>query len=118
MAMPAPNGKSALLDPEVASCVNDLGGATPEAVSFQAWLKGEIQAAPAIFGDSKAFLYTRLKGNGTDGLTPKEFVRLNFTKLLKREDLVKSEENALATPVTQQATDADRFLLWESLRDL
>jgi len=112
MAMPVPNGKSALLDPEVASCANDLGGATPEAASFQAWLKGEIQAAPAIFGDSKAFLYTRLKGNGGDGLTPQEFARLNFTKLLKRE------ENTLPTPVIQKATDADRFLLWESLRDL
>ena len=112
MAMPAPNGKSALLDPEVASCVSDLGGASPEALSFKTWLKSEIQAAPAIFGDSKAFLYTRLKGNGANGLLPKEFARLNFTKLLKREEIT------LAKPVSQQATDADRFLLWESLRDL
>lgn len=50
-------------------CASNLAArTTPEYAAFPQWLQREIWAAPAIFVDSKAFLYTRLKGAGVDWL--------------------------------------------------
>jgi hypothetical protein len=116
MLLPVPNTAASELDAEVKSAATELSQSnTAEFAATMQWLQMQIGAAPSIFGDSKAFLYTRLKGNGAGGLMPIDFVRLNFTKSLMRQETGIGKQSGMGT---QQATDADRALVWESLRDL
>jgi hypothetical protein len=110
LAEPVPNLMAQTLDDEVKASASEL--ASPTSTLRRAWLKWleqEIWAAPAIFGDAKAFLYTRLRGSVTSAPPPPELVRLNSTKLLR-------DGNGATSTLT--TTDLDRFLIWESLREL